>query len=177
MWRFKSYLDNLFLWRTQILTDLDEHKLGNANKSHISWSYLTTNKKRYFFVFIFKQGKQCKECRACRRGREIVTKWPPNVLGNRQALTMYKIVVKNVIACFVNVYITIVVEKCTLHMYVRTALPMHKIVLGQFFPSTQDCRYVYERRYSFPNYCPENFCRWVSHEFCFTFWLPLLALM
>ena len=92
----------------------------------------------------------------------------------RQALTMYTIVVGNVIACFVNVY------NCRWKVYtayVRTALLMHTIALGQFFPSTQDCLYVYERRYRFPNDCPENCCRWASHEFCFTFWLPLLALM
>ena len=45
------------------MTDLDEHKLGNANKSHISWSYLTTDlntTNNYIFVFIFEHGKQCK---------------------------------------------------------------------------------------------------------------------
>ena len=92
----------------------------------------------------------------------------------RQALTMYIILVENLIACVVNVY------NCRWKVttaYVRTSLPIHTIVIGLFFPSTQDCRYVYERRYSFPNNCPENCCRRVSHAFCFTFWLPLLALM
>ena len=87
------------------MTDLDEHKLGNANKSHISWSYLTTDlntTNNYIFVFIFKQGKQCKNAELADVGGKLSPSGHQMYL--KQALTMYTIVVENVIACFVNVY-------------------------------------------------------------------------
>ena len=104
LWRFKIYLCNLFLWRTQILTDLDEHKLGNANKSHISWSYLTTNLKT--------TKKITNLCSFSSKGSSVRMPSLQTWEGNchqvatkcvRQALTMYTIVVENLVACFLNV--------------------------------------------------------------------------